>query len=214
MGLGASTAAALSVLVYGGTFDPVHNGHLTVASQARLATGADVVWFVPAAIPPLRDPPVASPAERLALLEEACDIWGPPGLAVLDVAIRRGGVSYTADVMDTLRAEYPDLGLSVLVGADAARTIKRWHRADDLLRIERFVVVNRTGEPPLHESELAGLGYAATRTTLLTVDSPDVSASDVRERCADGRSLDGLVPDAVAALIAEKGMYRSNLDDA
>jgi len=152
---------------------------------------------------------VASPEERLALLEEACDVWGAPGLAVLDVAIRRGGVSYTADVMDALRAEYPDLELSVLVGADAARTINRWHRADDLLRVERFVIVNRTGPPPLHESELAGLGYAATRTTLLSVDSPDISASDIRARVARGESLDGLVLDKVASLIEAKGLYRA-----
>jgi nicotinate-nucleotide adenylyltransferase len=215
MQLGTTAATGvLSVLVYGGTFDPVHNGHLSVASQAREATGADAVWFVPAAIPPLRDAPVASPAERLALLEEACALWGAPGLAVLDVAVRRGGVSYTADVMDTLRAEYPDLELSVLVGADAARTINRWHRADDLLRVERFVIVNRTGPPPLHESELAGLGYAATRTKLLTVDSPDISASDIRARVARGESLDGLVLDKVASLIDAKGLYRNNRDDA
>lgn len=210
----ASVPVAHSVLVYGGTFDPVHTGHLSVASQARAATGADAVWFVPAALPPLRDPPEASPEERLDLLEEARELWGGPGLAVLDLAVRRGGVSYTADVMDALRAEYPDLEMAVLVGADAARTINRWHRARDLLRAERFVIVNRTGPPPLHEFELAALGYAATRTRLLTVDSPDISASDIRARVARGESLDGLVPDGVASLIEAKGLYRNNRDDA
>jgi nicotinate-nucleotide adenylyltransferase len=204
----------ISVLVFGGTFDPVHNGHLAIAHQARVATGAEAVWFVPAALAPLRDPPEASPEQRFELLDAACEAWGPPGLAVLDIAIRRGGVSYTAEVMDTLRAEYPDLDLAVLVGADAARTINRWHRADDLLGRERFVIVNRTGAPPLDPLEVDGLGFAASRTTLLTLDSPDISAAEVRRRCARGEPLDGLVPDVVASLIASKGLYRSNRDDA
>jgi nicotinate-nucleotide adenylyltransferase len=204
----------ISILVFGGTFDPVHNGHLAIADQARVATGAVSVWFVPAALAPLRDPPKATPEERFELLEAACVAWGGPGLAVLDVAIRRGGVSYTAEVMDALRAEHPELDLAVLIGADAARTIHRWHRADDLLGSERFVIVNRTGPPPLTPAEVGGLGFAATRTTLLTVDSPDISASDVRRRCARGEPLDGLVPDVVASLIAAKGMYRENRDDA
>ena len=70
---------------------------------------------------------------------------GMPATTVLDIAVRRGGVSYTADVMDALRAEHPDLDLAVLIGADAARTINQWHRAADLLSAERFVIVNRTG---------------------------------------------------------------------
>ena len=203
----------ISVLVFGGTFDPVHNGHLAIAGQAREATGAETVWFVPAALAPLRDPPIATPEERLELLEAACAAWGS-GLLVLDIAIRRGGVSYTAEVMDALRAEHPDLDLAVLIGADAARTIQRWHRAGHLLGSERFVIINRTGRPALDAEEAGGLGFAPARTTLLSVDSPDISASEVRRRCARGEPIEGLVPDVVASLIAAKGMYRENRDDA
>jgi len=154
------------------------------------------------------------PEDRYALMEEACERTHGAGFAVLDLAIRRGGVSYTADVMDALRAEYSDVELSVLLGADAARTINRWHRADDLLRTERFVIANRTGPPPLDASELHALGYDPSRTTLLTIDSPDISASDVRTRIARGESLEGLVPDVVATLIEAKGLYRNNRDNA
>jgi nicotinate-nucleotide adenylyltransferase len=203
-----------SILVFGGTFDPVHNGHLAIADQARVATGSEAVWFVPASIAPLRDPPEATPNDRLELLEAALRGWGGPGLAVLDIAIRRGGISYTAELMDALRAEYPDLDLAVLIGADAARTIRRWHRADHLLGTERFVIANRTGPPPLDPAEVHELGFAAARTRLLTVDSPDISASEVRRRCARGEPLDGMVPAVVASLIAAKGMYRENRDDA
>ena len=200
------------VLVFGGTFDPVHNGHLAIARQARAATGADAVWFVPAAVAPLRDAPVASPEQRYDLLVAATD--GETGLTVLDTALRRGGVSYTAELMEALRADHPDHDLAVLIGADAARTITAWHRAGDLLRSERFLIVNRTGPPPLEVEELLRLGFPSDRTTLLTVDSPDISASEVRRRFARGEPPDGLVPERVAALIAAKGMYRQNRDDA
>jgi nicotinate-nucleotide adenylyltransferase len=200
------------VLVFGGTFDPVHNGHLAIARQARAAAGAEAVWFVPAALAPLREPPVASPEERLELLVAA--IGGETGLKVVDTAVRSGGVSFTADTMDALRGEYPDLDLAVLLGADAARTIGAWERADDLLRRERFVVVNRTGPPPLTASELGELGFSPQRTQLLSVESPDISASEVRRRCRRGEALEGLVPDEVALLIEAKGLYRSNRDDA
>jgi nicotinate-nucleotide adenylyltransferase len=201
-----------TVLVFGGTFDPVHNGHLAIAIQARAHTGAEAVWFVPAALAPLRDPPVATPQDRFDLLVAA--VADEPGLAVLDIAIRRGGVSYTADTMDALHRERPDSDLSVLVGADAARTIAAWHRAEDLLSRERFVVVNRTGPPPLSDAELHGLGFPPHRTEMLSVDSPDISASEVRRRCGRGEPLDGLLPPAVAALVAARGMYPPNRDDA
>jgi nicotinate-nucleotide adenylyltransferase len=204
----------VTVLVFGGTFDPVHCGHLAIARQARERIGAAATWFVPAAVAPLRDPPRASASERLELLRAALAADGDASDAVLDMAVLRGGVSYTSDVMDALRAGHPDLDLRVLIGADAARTINQWHRAADVLQIEHFVIVNRTGPPPLDADEVARLGYAGSRTTLLTIDSPDISASDVRDRSARGESLHGLVPDAVASLITAKGMYRQNRDDA
>ena len=203
-----------SAIVFGGTFDPVHNGHLAIANQARDAIGAEEVWFVPAALAPLREPPCATPQDRLELVEAACAASGQPGLRALDLAMRRGGVSYTADVMEALRVEHPDVDLAVLLGADAARTINAWYRAADLLRMEHFVIVNRSGAEPLDAAEAERLGYPSARITLLTVHSPDVSATEIRSRCLRGESIEGLVPEVVAGLIARKGMYRQNRDDA
>ena len=202
-----------SVLVFGGTFDPVHNGHLAIARQARAAAAADAVWFVPASLPPLRDPAVATAQDRFDLLVAATR--GEPHFAVLDAAIRHGGVSYTADTMEALHREHQDLDLAVLLGADAARTIHGWERAEDLLRDERFVVVNRTGAPPrITATELEELGFSPGRTRLLSVESPDVSASEVRRRRGRGVPLDGLVPPAVEELIEARSLYRPNPDDA
>jgi nicotinate-nucleotide adenylyltransferase len=201
------------VLVFGGTFDPVHNGHLAIARQARAATGAKTVWFVPAALPPLRGPPLATAEDRYDLLVAATQ--DEPGFAVFDMAIRRGGVSYTVETMEALHSEHPDLDLALLLGADAARTIPAWERAEDLLRRERFVVVNRAGAPPpITSTELEELGFSTARTQLVRVESPDISASEVRRRSGTGAPLAGLVPRAVEALIEAKRLYRSNPDDA
>jgi nicotinate-nucleotide adenylyltransferase len=201
-----------SALVFGGSFDPVHNGHLAIATQARDQSGADEVWFVPAAVAPMRGHLAAPPDERLALLSTA--VHGMAHVRVLDLAVRSGGVSYTVDTMEALHGDHPAADLAVLVGADVARTIRGWHRSDELLARERFVIVNRTGPPPLDLAEMRLLGYDADRTALLTVDSPDISASEVRSRCARGESIAGLVPDAVAAMIAATAMYRPKRDDA
>jgi nicotinate-nucleotide adenylyltransferase len=201
-----------SALVFGGSFDPVHNGHLAIAAQARGQSGADEVWFVPAAIAPMRDHLAAPPEQRVALLSAAVE--GMAHARVLDLAVRSGGVSYTIDTMEALHRHHPATDLAVLLGADVARTIGAWHRAAELLAGERFVVVNRTGPPPLDLAELRALGYDAGHTTLLTVDSPNISASEVRSRCGRGESITGLVPDAVAAMIARTAMYRPKRDDA
>jgi nicotinate-nucleotide adenylyltransferase len=202
----------IAALVYGGTFDPVHNGHLAIAHQASVAVGAQAVWFVPASLAPLRTRPFATAEDRFDLLVAATQ--GEPGFAVLDLAVRRGGVSYTIDTMNALHDLHPDLELAVLIGADAARTIPAWERAADLLRRERFVVVNRTGAPPPTATELDGLGFHRERTEVLSVDSPDISASEIRRRLGRGDPVDGLLPEAVAAMIESRGMYRSNRGDA
>lgn len=201
-----------SALVFGGSFDPVHNGHLAIATQARDQTGADEVWFVPAAIAPMRDHLAAPPEQRLELLRTA--VHGMARMRVLDLAVRSGGISYTVETMDALHRDHPGTELSVLLGADVARTIRAWHRSADLLAGERFVVVNRTGPPPLDLDELRNLGYDRERIVLLTVESPNISASEIRSRCGRGESIAGLVPDAVATMIAATSMYRSKRDDA
>jgi nicotinate-nucleotide adenylyltransferase len=193
------------VIVFGGTFDPVHVGHLRIAEQVLRATGAAFVWFLPARIPALRDAPLAPAEDRLALLRTA--VSGHPEFQVREDELRRSGPSYTVDTMHALRRDHPDLQVSLLLGADAARSIRRWQRADELQQREHFVIVNRSGVDTLGEDEATALGFAPERRRILAVDSPDVSASVVRRRAAAGESLNGLVPPEVARLIAERGLY-------
>ena len=162
---------------------------------------------MPAGRPALRGEPVAPAHLRQAMLESA--VRGTPGLRVIDVELRRPGVSYTVDTLDVLGAKHPGTEPWWVVGADAARHIHEWHRSEDLLRTARVVVVQRAGSPAFDDAEARSLGLAPERTVVLQLTPPDVSASEVRDRVAGGRSIAGLVPPAVADIIAASGLYRS-----
>lgn len=193
------------VAVLGGTFDPIHAGHLAILDQVRRAVGADEAWLLPTATPPHRRPTHASAADRLAMAQAAAaDLHG---VRVVDTEIRRDGLSYTIDTLDELERDHPGVAIWFTLGADAAREIGTWHRAAELLARARFVVVNRTGVPPVTEEEARGLGFDPERTRLIHVASPPVSATEIRRRVAAGEEVEGMVPPAVAVIISQRGLY-------
>lgn len=192
-------------ILLGGTFDPIHLGHLAVAEQAQAALAADEVWVIPAGVPPHR-PVTAAPEDRLAMARAAAK--SRPGWRVLDLELRRRGPSYTRDTVAELACARPAVEQWFLLGADAAREIGSWHRLDDLLDIVRFVVVNRGGVGELSPEAAAQLGFDPRRTRVVRVRSPEVSATEIRRRIATGESLDGLVPPGVAGVIDERKLYR------
>ena len=195
------------VAVLGGTFDPFHRGHLAVAGQVRAALGAVACWIVPAGVPPLRDAPVAGLDARLAMARAACT--GHDGLEVLDAeAARVPAVSYTVDTMADLAAAHPDLELWTVLGADAARSIGRWERAERLLAEQRFALVNRAGEARIDQAEARALGFPPDRSRLIEIASPDVSATAVRRALARGETAADLTGPAVAAVIARLHLYQ------
>ncbi len=206
--IGAGRPDALSpprAVLLGGTFDPIHLGHLAVAAQVREQLDAAEVWLIPVGIPPHRGRTVAAARDREAMVRAAAA--GVPGLRVLDLELRRPGPSYSADTVAELAATHPQIEQWLLLGADAAREIGSWHRLDDLLEAARFVLVNRQGVGTLTADDAAGLGFQPGRTRIVHVDSPPISATEVRRRATAGGSLSGLVPPAVARLIAERGLY-------
>lgn len=208
-------------LLYGGTFDPVHAGHLAVARAARDAFGTPV-HLLPAADPPHRAAPGASAADRAWLLSLA--IEGEPGLALDTRELRRAGPSYTVDTLREVRAELgPDAPLAWLLGADAFRGLASWHEWTALAGLAHLVVAVRPGHDvdPLPEP-LAGacagrwagqpgeLAEApAGRLFRLELPPHPASATELRRCLAAGLDTGDWLPPAVAAGIARRGLYRA-----
>jgi nicotinate-nucleotide adenylyltransferase len=195
------------VAVLGGTFDPVHNGHLALVTAARDAVGAGEAWLLPTRMPALRDEPVAPAQLRLAMLESA--VRNAAGVRVDDIELRRAGVSYTIDTLDALRAGHPDVEPWWVLGADAVRRIGEWRRSAELFAVLRLVVAQRAGSPAFAAEDARMLGLDGARTIILELTPPAVSASEIRRRVAAGEPIDSLVPRAVADIIAASGLYRS-----
>ncbi len=183
--------------VFGGTFDPVHNGHLAIALAALESLGLDRVIFVPARRSPLKNAePVASVADRLAMLERAID--GEPRFECSRIEIDRPEPSYSVDTLEALAGSGT---LFFILGADAVRDLGRWKDPDRVRELATLVVAARPGAQPPAQ----GLGLA--------LDAPlvDVSAHELRALAARGRSLRYLVPDAVWRYIEEHGLYRGRV---
>lgn len=190
----------------GGTFDPVHNGHLAAARQLREVADLDQVWLVPNAQPPHRsDPPLASAEDRMRMVELA--VAQQPGLVASRIEVDRGNVSYTIDTVRELARRFPGQRFELLLGSDAALQIRSWHEAAPLLTEASFVIFNRP-ETSLAPQTMHELGFAPARTRVVHLDTPAIAAHQIRDRLARGSPIDDLVPPAVAEYISEKGLYR------
>lgn len=184
--------------VFGGTFDPIHVGHLVAAVHARHALGLDRVLFVVANVPWQKACRVLTPAEdRYAMVAES--LAGAEGLEASRLEIDRGGESVTAETLEALgaggRAE-----LFLIVGADVAVELGTWRRPEVVRQLATVVVVDRPGAP----EPALGPGWRVER---VTIPHLDVSASDLRARAASGQPLDWLVPPAAIARIRDRGLY-------
>jgi nicotinate-nucleotide adenylyltransferase len=187
--------------IFGGTFDPPHTGHLLAASDAYEALGLDRVLFVPAAGQPLKSAIVASPADRLAMVERL--VGDDPRFAVDPIEIERGGLSYTVDTLRALRNRWKSdaaLALVLLLGADAAATLPQWREPAEVASLAEIVVLRRS---------LTG-GAASPPASRGTIDTRrvDVSSTEIRARVSAGRSIRGFVPEPVAAYIEGRRLYR------
>ncbi len=192
----------MKIGLFGGSFDPVHCGHLLVAQAAMEELGLDQILFIPAAQSPFKagfNP--TSPRVRLRLLRLA--LAGRPAFQVEPMELERGGISYTMDTIDHLRRQNPEAELLWLIGADHVATLPLWRDSARLATQVEFVVIPRPGvekgEPPdgfrLHWLRGWPLG---------------ISSSLIRERAAQGKSLNQMVPDAVAAAILSENLYTNS----
>jgi len=185
--------------VFGGTFDPVHVGHLVAAANVRHALGLDRVLLVVANLPWQKGERVLTPAEdRLAVVQAAVE--GAEGLEASRLEIDRGGESYTADTLEELVASDPGRELFLVVGADVAAELRTWRRVDVVAALATVVVVTRGGVPQPR------LG-PPWRTRRVEIPALEVSSSELRDRQAAGRPLDFLIPQPAIDCIRRRGLY-------
>jgi nicotinate-nucleotide adenylyltransferase len=188
--------------IFGGSFDPPHLGHLLPVIDAAESLGLDAVRFVPAGIQPFKvGRASAAPEHRLAMTERL--VGGVPGFSADPTEIDRGGLSFTVDTLGTLSRTSGADELVLLIGADAFAMFDQWREPERIRELATIAVLVR-GEAPLPELT-AGKGGAVQ---LLRTRRVDISSTELRARVADGRTIRGFVPDAVADYIAEHRLYR------
>jgi nicotinate-nucleotide adenylyltransferase len=186
--------------IFGGTFDPIHVGHLVAAVNVRHALDLDRLLLVVANQPWQKEGSRSiTPAEdRYAMVEAA--VGEVPGMEASRIEIDRGGVSYTADTVEEVAGMYPDAELSCVVGADVADVLDTWDRHEVIAGLATLVVVNRPGST--RTASLPGW-----RVVEVEVPALEVSSTDLRARAADGRPLEYLVPEGAVRCIRARGLY-------
>jgi nicotinate-nucleotide adenylyltransferase len=193
--------------IFGGTFDPIHLGHLILAEQCREQCGLDQVWFVVAGMPPHKPAGRTAVAHRLEMARIATA--GHPGFAVSEIEANRPGPHYSVDTLESVRADRPNDSLYFLIGADSLADLPSWREPGRIARLATIVVVNRPGIDKL-EPDAAVPDYGPDSHPLMSVAIPPVgiASSDLRRRRAEGRSIRYMVPRAVEAYIEAHSLYR------
>ena len=205
--------------ILGGTFDPIHNGHLHIATRAMARLQLEQVQFMPCALPVHRDQPHASSEQRCAMIELA--LKGQPNFVLNTVEIDRAGPSYTIDTLAELRAEFPQRSLGLIVGMDAFLGLHTWRRWQEILDVAHIVVAHRPG---WKAPDMGPLGDLITergthkvddlhdaiqgRVHIHAVTQLEIASTEIRELVAAGRDPRFLMPDGVRDVIEKSGCYR------
>ena len=203
---------AMRIGIFGGSFDPVHWGHLTLAESCREQARIDHVWFVPAAHQPFKpDGPFATDAQRVDMLKLA--LADRPDCDISTIEIDRGGMSYTVDTLLTISSSQPDAELFLLMGADSLVDFPYWRRPAEICRVATPLVANRGGEPPPNFDHLAEVvspeRFAEIQAQQVRMPAMQHSSSDIRRLIATDGDWENLVPEAVASYIRDHQLYRS-----
>ena len=184
----------------GGSFDPPHVGHLLIAVDAFEALALDKLYFIPTSVQPLKvGQAAASARDRVEMVRRL--VGDDPRFGVDTIEADREGITYSVDTVAAYAARYPDAERFFLVGADVLETFRLWREPDRIVQLAHVVMVRRGGRTPAVELHGQGIRPLDTR-------SIDVSSTEIRARVRAGQSITGFVPPAVAAYIAEAGLYR------
>lgn len=193
--------------IFGGSFDPVHNGHLALVRACQQQAGLDEVWFMPTAIQPLKQKgPHATDAQRLEML--ALVTYAEPNWRVSKLEIDRGGVSYTIETLRQLNEELPDAVLFFLMGADAVHDAPTWREPRKIFVLATPLVVRRPGESDPDLAALRNICAANKQPRLIEMPPVDASSSEIRRRIAAGKPINDLVPASIAEYIERHRLYR------
>ena len=200
----------MRIALFGGTFDPMHRGHLTIAQAAADQFALDLVLFAPAGRQPhKRSGTVATYDQRLQMVALACAGANPLRFraSTLDAPLADGSPNYTVRTLELLAAEYPHAQLFSLAGADTFENLAKWREPMRLLQLAEWIVVNRPGSSLRIPEGLTLTPAQRDRIHLLDSIHEEVAATNLRQRLAHGEDCEDLLPDAVAAYIAEHGLY-------
>ena len=197
------------ILLLGGTFDPVHCGHMVISLAAAEQLDIERIWLLPAAQPPHKTTAIASTEDRVAMLQLAID--AAEGFEICDVELRREGPSYTVDTLTEIHARLPDAELHWLIGADSIEELNSWYQIEALVKECTIVTAARPDYPTSNlSSTLTRLNpEQVKRIAKYLLDTPlvNISATDIRKRSRQGLSINELVPHAVQQYISQKNLY-------
>jgi len=195
----------MKVGIMGGTFDPVHIGHMLAAEAALEGCGLDEVWFMPSHVPPHKHAAGVSGEQRLEMVEQA--IGTNPAFRTLDIELVRGGISYTIETIRALQERYDQHEFYFIIGADMVNSLTEWHGIEELAQRLTFVGVGRPGSV-IHTETMPA--YLQPRVILVNMPQVDISSTDIRERLAAGKTIRYMVHDHVYEYIKRSGIYESD----
>lgn len=191
--------------LFGGTFDPIHLGHLVLAEQCREACGLDKVWFVVAGEPPHKRGGRTATSHRLEMARIATA--GHRGFEVSEIEFNRPGPHYSAETLDAVHSERPEDDLFFLIGADSLVDLPTWREPERIARLATIVVVNRPGIEMADASQVPDLGPESRPVQFVTIPPIGIASTDLRRRLAEGRTVRYLIPHGVEAYIEAHGLY-------
>jgi nicotinate-nucleotide adenylyltransferase len=198
--------------LFGGTFDPIHLGHLILAEQCREACRLDRVWLVVAGSPPHKPGGRTAVGHRLEMVRVA--IAGNSALVASDIEAMRPGPHYSVDTLEAVRRDQADDDLFFLIGADSLKDLPAWREPARIAQLATIVVVNRPGIEEVNVSEFPDFGPGTHPLISVTIPPVGIASSDLRRRLAEGRSIRYMVPRGVEAYIDAHGLYHgASADD-
>lgn len=206
------------ICLYGGTFDPVHYGHLKPLAELQQKLAADAVYILPASIPPHRPVPQASSRQRVEMLQLALREY--PDFILDSRELERGGPSWTVPTLQSFQQQYPDDNLCLVMGGDAFASLPTWYHWKEILQLAHIIVIERAGELVCSKLDWA-TEYIVDDVTALrdrkcssvmpvSLKGYDISATDIRQQLNEGRDIDGMLSDEVLDYIRRNGLYQND----